>query len=175
MSPKGKKFTPEADEKTAVEQEKGIPEDTESAGDTPDAESTEVGPFDDSGTESFPESAQDETPSEKGNFPKSLMNTDGNGAKKNVKDIEFFGDPDAFQLLSKASSKSEGWMKSTKAMSIPGAGCIVQVTTQQRNQDGSYAIAEAITFVPNVMIEEKSPAERGDDPHGEIQRKIVRC
>jgi hypothetical protein len=28
----------------------------------------------------------------------------------------------------------------------------VQVTTQQRNPDGSYAIAEAITFVPDVYI-----------------------
>jgi Lon protease-like protein len=38
---------------------------------------------------------------------------------------------------SDVSSKSEGWMKPTKAMEI---GCIVQVTTQQRNPDGSYAI-----------------------------------
>jgi hypothetical protein len=31
-------------------------------------------------------------------------------------------------------------------------GCIVQVTTQQKNQDESYALAEAITFVPGVRI-----------------------
>ncbi|MFQ5589577.1 MAG: hypothetical protein ACE5HE_00300 [Phycisphaerae bacterium] len=42
-------------------------------------------------------------------------------------------------------------MKSTKAMEIPG-GCIVQVTTQQRNPDGSYSVAEALTFVPGVYI-----------------------
>ena len=29
---------------------------------------------------------------------------------------------------------------------------LVQVTTQQRNPDGSYAIAEALTYVPGVMV-----------------------
>ena len=62
-----------------------------------------------------------------------------------------FGDGDLFQLLSKASSQDEGWMKSTKAMET-SRGCVVQVTTQQRNSDGSYAIAEALTFVPGVTI-----------------------
>jgi len=38
-------------------------------------------------------------------------------------------------------------MKSTKAMLVPG-GTVIQVTTQQRNPDGSYAVAEALTFVP---------------------------
>lgn len=84
--------------------------------------------------------------------PKSLHNTTANGASKNVKDIQFWGDGDLFKLLSKASSENEGWMKSTKAMEIPGVGCVVQVTTQQRNTDGSYAVAEAVTFVPGVRI-----------------------
>jgi len=85
---------------------------------------------------------------------KSLHNTDSNGAKKNVKDIVFFGDGDTFKLISKASSESEGWMKSTKAMEIEGVGCVVQTTTQQRNPDGSYALTDAVTFVPNSKIEE---------------------
>jgi hypothetical protein len=42
-------------------------------------------------------------------------------------------------------------MKSTKAMEVPN-GCVVQVTTQQRNEDGTYAIAEAISFVPGVKL-----------------------
>jgi len=79
---------------------------------------------------------------------KSLGNTDSNGAKKNVKDIVFWGNGDLFQLISKASSKEEGWMKSTKAMEIEGVGCVVQVTTQQYVQ-----VAEAVTFVPGVRIE----------------------
>lgn len=83
---------------------------------------------------------------------KTLHNTDINGTSKNVLDVQVFGDGDAWQLICKASSEAEGWMKSTKAYEIPGAGCIVQVTTQQRNLDGSYAVAEAITFVPCVCI-----------------------
>lgn len=79
--------------------------------------------------------------------PKSLGNTDVSGARKNVSDLVIFGEGDEWKLLSKASSKKEGWMKSTKAMAIPGVGCLVQVTTQQGNQ-----IAEAVTFVPGVRI-----------------------
>ena len=83
---------------------------------------------------------------------KTLNNSDVSGARLNVPDIQVFGNGDMFQLLSKASSKDQGWMKSTKAMNIHGVGCVVQVTTQQRNPDGSYSIAEAVTFVPGVKI-----------------------
>lgn len=83
---------------------------------------------------------------------KTLHNSDASGAKENVKDIEIVGNGDMFQLLCKASSQEEGWMKSTKAYQITGSGCMVQVTTQQRNEDGSYAVAEAISFVPGVRI-----------------------
>ena len=82
---------------------------------------------------------------------KSLHNTTANGARENVKDIKFWGDGDLFKLLSKASSEEEGWMKSTKAMPA-GDSVVVQVTTQQRNPDGSYSIAEALTVVPNAII-----------------------
>ncbi len=82
---------------------------------------------------------------------KTLHNSDVSGAKQNVPDIKVFGNGDMFQLLCKASSHKEGWMKSTKAMEVPG-GCVVQVTTQQMNPDGSYAVAEAVTFVPGVEV-----------------------
>ena len=85
---------------------------------------------------------------------KALGNTDANGAKKNVKDIVFWGNGDLFKLISKASSQSEGWMKSTKAMETP-FGVVVQVTTQQRNPDGSYAVAEALTFIPGAKVQEE--------------------
>lgn len=78
---------------------------------------------------------------------KTLVNTDANGATKNVKDIVFWGNGDTFKLISKASSAAEGWMKSTKAMEVEGVGCVVQVTTQQGDN-----IAEALTFVPGVKI-----------------------
>lgn len=84
---------------------------------------------------------------------KTLHNSDVSCAKINVPDIKVVGNGDMFQLLCKASSQNEGWMKSTKAMEVTG-GCVVQVTTQQRNLNGSYSLAEALTFVPGVRIVE---------------------
>lgn len=63
-----------------------------------------------------------------------------------VSDIVVVGNGDLFQLLCKASSKSQGWMKSAKAMETPH-GCVVQVTTQQGDH-----VAEALTYVPGVCI-----------------------
>lgn len=74
------------------------------------------------------------------------------GAKANISDLKVYGDGDTFALLCKASSNEQGWMKSTKVCNVFG-GCIVQVTTQQKNPDGSYAVAEALTFVPGNMID----------------------
>lgn len=82
---------------------------------------------------------------------KTLHNSTVSGARQNVKDIKVVGNGDLFRLLCKASSEAEGWMKSTKAMETP-AGCVVQVTTQQRNIDGTYSVAEALTFVPGMII-----------------------
>ncbi len=81
---------------------------------------------------------------------KTLNNTTASQAKDNVKDIIFWGNGDLFKLISKASSKNEGWMKSTKAMEIFGVGCVVQITTQQGQN-----VAEAVTFVPGVKIHEE--------------------
>lgn len=80
---------------------------------------------------------------------KTLNNSTVNQAKEQVKDLEIVGNGDMFQLLCKASSQAEGWMKSTKAMEIPGVGCVVQVTTQQGDN-----VAEAVCFVPNAKIVE---------------------
>ena len=73
--------------------------------------------------------------------------TDTKGARANISDLEVFGNSDTFVLICKASSKSQGWLKSTKAMEIPDVGCVVQVTTQQGDN-----VAEALTFVPGVTI-----------------------
>jgi len=89
---------------------------------------------------------------------KFLHNTCSNGASKIIKDIIFWGNGDTFKLISKASSEAEGWMKSTKAMQA-GTSVVVQVTTQQRNSDGTYAIAEALTTVPNACIIESFDSE----------------
>ncbi len=83
---------------------------------------------------------------------KTLHNSNISQAKENVQDLEVVGNGDMFQLLCKASSDAEGWMKSTKAMMIVDVGCVVQVTTQQRASDGAWVVAEALTFVPGVEI-----------------------
>lgn len=82
---------------------------------------------------------------------KTLVNSTVDAAKKNVSDLAVYGNGDTFKLVCKASSPAEGWMKSTKAAEVAG-GCIVQVTTQQRNPDGSYSVAEALTYVPGVRL-----------------------
>jgi len=90
---------------------------------------------------------------------KTLHNSDISEAHKNVKDIKVFGDGDLFKLLSKASSEEEGWMKSTKVMDV-GEGCVIQVTTQQKNLNGSYSVAEALTYVPGIKLIEYDDGER---------------
>jgi hypothetical protein len=68
-------------------------------------------------------------------------------ATAKINDTKAVGNVDAWQLLGKASSKNQGWMKSTKAYEISGVGCLVQVSTQQGDQ-----VAEAVTFVPGVVV-----------------------
>jgi hypothetical protein len=80
-------------------------------------------------------------------------------AQKNISDLKVYGDGDTFALLCKASSQEQGWMKSTKVCNLDN-GCIVQVTTQQRNPDGSYAVAEALTFVPGVNMDKSTEPRR---------------
>lgn len=98
---------------------------------------------------------------------KTMGNTDKNTCRKNVKDVVMFGD-DLFKLISKASSEEEGWMKVTKAMQIGHKGCLVQVTTQQRNEDGSYSLAEALTYVPGAAIDTQVDKEGIT-----IERKLI--
>ena len=83
----------------------------------------------------------------------NLKNTTNEDTKKNTNDAFIFGD-DCWKLITKFSSESRGTMKSTKAMQC-GESVVVQVTTQQRNPDGSYAIAEALTTVANAYIFEQ--------------------
>ena len=78
--------------------------------------------------------------------PKTYGNTSVMEAENNVPDIQFAGDRNLFKLLGKAWSKSERWMKSTKAMDVPG-GVVIQVTTQQGDH-----VAEALTFVPGLKV-----------------------
>ena len=67
-------------------------------------------------------------------------------AKLKVSDIKVIGNGDMFQLLCKASSKSQGWMKSTKAM-LTEYGAVIQVTTQQGDN-----VAEALTTLVGSFV-----------------------
>ena len=78
---------------------------------------------------------------------KDLSVTSVEDAKEKISDVVVVGNGNAFALLCKASSKEQEWMKSAKACYVEGAGCGVQVTTQQGDN-----VAEALTFVPGVKI-----------------------
>ena len=78
--------------------------------------------------------------------PKTLDVKDMSDLQEKVSDVEVVGDPGKWELLSKASSKSEGWMKSTKTLELEN-GLLVQVSTQQGDN-----IAEAVTFVPGMKV-----------------------
>ncbi len=84
---------------------------------------------------------------------KTFSNADQAVAAANVPDLQVIGDGDLFQVLTKAWSDAEGWMKSTKALEVKGVGCLIQVSTQQRNPDGTHSVAEALTFVPGVKLD----------------------
>ena len=71
--------------------------------------------------------------------------------KEKVSDVKIFGNTDCFKLLCKASSNKQGWMKSTKVLNTYN-GCLVQVSTQQKGDTGDYSCAEALSFIPNVNI-----------------------
>lgn len=83
---------------------------------------------------------------------KSLDITRIDQASERIGDLEVFGNGDAWRTICKASDQSQGWTKSTKAMSIANLGCLVHVTTQQQNPDGSYALGEALTFIPGAYV-----------------------
>lgn len=90
---------------------------------------------------------------------KTLDISEEKSAKKNISDLKVYGNTDTFLLLCKASSQEEGFMKSTKVCNVQ-SGCIVQVSTQQKNPDGSYSVAEALTYVPNMMIDTRTNPRR---------------
>ena len=61
---------------------------------------------------------------------KTLNNTTADQAKDQVSDIQFWGNGDAWKLLGKASSKNEGWMKSSKAYEIDEVDSINRIISR---------------------------------------------
>ena len=83
---------------------------------------------------------------------KTLSNSTVSEARKSVPDLVVIGkEDDPWKLLSKAYSNHEGWMKSTKAMDVV-SGVVLQVTTQQKNLDGTYVITDALAYVPGIRV-----------------------
>lgn len=69
-------------------------------------------------------------------------------------DDRVYGDPDHFIVLFKVISSS--LKKSTKAMQLDN-GCIIQVTTERKSPEGTWSVAEAISFIPNAKIVKDDP------------------
>ena len=78
---------------------------------------------------------------------KTLDVVDTEDLAKKVSDVKIFGNPNAWQLICKASSKSQDWMKSTKAMEVTGVGVLVQVSTQQ-----GVHVSEALCLMPKAKL-----------------------
>lgn len=74
--------------------------------------------------------------------------TDTAAAKAAISDIEVFGNPDVWQLICKAGSKSQGWFHSTKAMQVAG-GVVVQTSSLQGGQ-----MSQALAFIPGAAVVE---------------------
>jgi len=81
---------------------------------------------------------------------KTLNITNLDQLEGQVPDVQLHGDPGAWKCICKASSKEQGWMKSTKVMQVVN-GVLVQVSTQQGDN-----VAEALTFIPGVKVHEDS-------------------
>ena len=82
------------------------------------------------------------------------MNMSKNTSNKDVIANEpnaFIFGGDVWKLIAKYTNESKGIMKSTKVMDCEGS-VVIQVTTQQRNSDGSYSMAEALTTVTDACI-----------------------
>lgn len=88
--------------------------------------------------------------------PKTLSVASVAETKIKVPDIKVVGNGDTFNVLCKASSESEGWMKSTKYLEIQGNGVVLNISTQQRNPDGSYSLAEAAVYCPGMKVSHES-------------------
>tara|TARA_S200002703_G_scaffold4693_2_gene5809 strand:+ start:2774 stop:3106 length:333 start_codon:yes stop_codon:yes gene_type:complete len=65
--------------------------------------------------------------------------------------IDTIGDTDMFEVLNSFRDPNEGFERALLAKQVRG-GCLVAVTTRQRNPDGSHAVSDALAFVPNVTI-----------------------
>jgi len=83
---------------------------------------------------------------------RTLTNTNITDVKENVSDVVIFGDPNTWILVSKASSRKQGFMKSTKAMCLYRIGILVQTETMETNPDGTRSVSQSLQLVPEACL-----------------------
>ena len=64
-------------------------------------------------------------------------------------DMKAIGNNESFKML--FALWNDSIVMDMCAMEVPG-GCLVHTTTSKKNKDGSYAISEALAFVPCCRI-----------------------
>lgn len=84
--------------------------------------------------------------------PKDLDNENMDQLKSKCDDVKIYGDPGKWELICKASSQKQGWMKSTKRMAVEG-GHIYQTTSEYVNSYGQViACSDSLVFVPRRVV-----------------------
>ena len=73
--------------------------------------------------------------------------TDGVFELQPIGEIEQQINPELFRVLSRVASATEGWTQTTKAMEIPGVGCVLQVTIRFGD-----TVTNTLTLVPGERI-----------------------
>lgn len=69
--------------------------------------------------------------------------------------METTGNENLYKVLYEKCLPKHDYSTTTKVIPVENCGVIVQVSTMQKNPDGSYSLAEALTYVPNACIVEK--------------------
>lgn len=88
------------------------------------------------------------------------------GLRAAVSDVELHGDPAFWICIAKASSKSKGWMHSTKVALLRGQGLLVQTSTELYDGESHVrTTSQALEFIPHVYLEGRTV---GDRPSYEI-------
>jgi len=86
---------------------------------------------------------------------KVLNVTSPESAKELISDIQITGDPHIWKLISKASSESGGWMKTTKAMQV-GGSVVLQTETQQRSESGQWSLSQGLVVVDHAWVKKNA-------------------
>ena len=78
---------------------------------------------------------------------KQLVTGEGFGELKPIDAVEQPINPELFRVLSRVVSATEGWTQTTKAMEIPGVGCVLQVTIRLGD-----TVTNTLSFIPGVKL-----------------------